>query len=425
MMTAFLLLGLAGALASGKRQQASCWHSERDLPKLFSQTGLFRDLQKLKPTPDFIPYTLIVPFWSDGASKQRWIRLPENEKIHFQSTGEWIFPSGTVFVKNFELSRNETVPENVRRLETRILVRDHSNGVFGASYKWRADNSEADYVPEPIIESIAIKTSAGMRTQNWYYPGPNDCRVCHNAISGGVLGPKTRQLNCEFQYPDGHKANQISEWNRFGIFDSGPPAALPKFASIEDPSENLELRARSYIDANCAHCHRPGGVVSYFDARFDTPLERQNLVDGPVVIDNNIDKARAIAPHDIWRSLILSRLAASDGTRMPPLAHEFRDERGIALIREWIESMPGPEVLAPPLISPAGTAFKEQIEIHLSHSDPEAQIHYTLDGSAPGKFSAVYEKPIFLHEPATIRARAYRDGFTRSIAIQQTFVFDN
>ncbi len=48
----------------------------------------------------------------------------------------------------------------------------------------------------------------------------------------------------------------------------------------------------SYLDANCSQCHRPGGTVAYFDARFDTPLEQQSLVDGKVLIDEGIDRAR-------------------------------------------------------------------------------------------------------------------------------------
>jgi hypothetical protein len=33
-----------------------------------------------------------------------------------------------------------------------------------------------------------------------------------------------------------------------------------------------------------------------------------------------------------------------------------------------------------------------------------------------------YEKPIKLMDPAVVRARAYKDGFTRSITTQQVFI---
>jgi len=59
----------------------------------------------------------------------------------------------------------------------------------------------------------------------------------------------------------------------------------PKLARMDDPSRSLEDRARSYLDANCSQCHRPTGTVAGFDARYDTPLTKQSLVGGRVLID--------------------------------------------------------------------------------------------------------------------------------------------
>src|SRR5258708_7268517 len=50
------------------------------IPKLLSQTGAFKDTPNLAPGDELIPYDLIVPFWSDGASKLRFISVPD-EKI--------------------------------------------------------------------------------------------------------------------------------------------------------------------------------------------------------------------------------------------------------------------------------------------------------------------------------------------------------
>src|SRR5271169_186180 len=70
------------------------------VPLLLSETGVFSDTAKLIPSAGLIPYELIVPFWSDGAEKSRWIAVPSG-KIDFAPTGEWSFPAGTVFVKTF------------------------------------------------------------------------------------------------------------------------------------------------------------------------------------------------------------------------------------------------------------------------------------------------------------------------------------
>src|SRR5439155_21020871 len=117
------------------------------LPPLLSQTGAFQDTHSLTPAAGLIPYDLNISFWSDSATKSRWMSLPhdpasDSAKIKFAPTVEWTFPTGTVFVKHFEIATNETHPELKRRLETRLLVRDGTGGVYGVTYKWRPDNSD-------------------------------------------------------------------------------------------------------------------------------------------------------------------------------------------------------------------------------------------------------------------------------------------
>ena len=48
-------------------------------PPLLSQTGAFRDTRNLIPSESLIPYDVIVPFWSDGANKSRWIAVPKEK----------------------------------------------------------------------------------------------------------------------------------------------------------------------------------------------------------------------------------------------------------------------------------------------------------------------------------------------------------
>ncbi len=116
---------------------------------------------------------------------------------------------------------------------------------------------------------------------------------------------------------------------------------LPALASADDLSRSLEDRARSYLDANCANCHRPGGTVAYFDARYDTALPQQNLVNGRLLIDQRIDGAQVIAPNDIWRSILYMRANTTEAFKMPTLARNAIDGQGMALLRQWIESLPG------------------------------------------------------------------------------------
>jgi hypothetical protein len=116
------------------------------------------------------------------------------------------------------------------------------------------------------------------------------------------------------------------------------------------------------------------------------------------------------------------RVNTNGEIRMPPLARNTIDKQGAALLRDWIESLPGREVLAPPAITPAGGNFDHPVSVTLASGEPGAEIHYTLDGSVPGPKDPRYEGPIRIDGPATLRARAYKDGFTRSEIAQQTYL---
>jgi uncharacterized repeat protein (TIGR03806 family) len=388
------------------------------IPRLLSQTGAFRDTRNLIPADGLIPYDLVVPFWSDGASKTRWTAIPTG-KIRYSPTGDWTFPRGTVFVKTFELSK--------RRLETRLLVCDSAGGVYGVVYRWRADNSDADLLDDSRTEPIPVDNAAGeKRTQTWYFPSRADCLACHNSKTSGVLGLKARQLNRALAYPSGITDNEIRTWNHLGLFaapvSDSDIAALSTLAAADDTTRSLQDRARSYLDANCSQCHRPGGTVAYFDARYDTPLDKQELIDGPVLIDQGIDRPRIISPHDIWRSIAFMRVNTVGEIKMPPVARLTIDQEGVRLLEQWIKSMPGRDVLEPPAISPAGGNFAGPVEITLTEREAGADIHYTLDGSVPGPSDPRYEKPIKLEGPVVLRVRAYKEGFTRSITAQEVYI---
>jgi mono/diheme cytochrome c family protein len=233
-------------------------------------------------------------------------------------------------------------------------------------------------------------------------------------------------MNRDYTYPSGVSDNQLRTWSHLGIFAPGfsdaETSAFPKLAATSDTTRSVEDRARSYLDANCSQCHRPGGTVANFDARYDTPLDKQGLVDGPVLIDERIDRSRVIAPNDIWRSIAFMRVNTVGEIRMPPVARETIDEKGVDLLRQWIASLPGRPVVAPPQISPAGGTFGAPVEVSLNDGEPGADIRYTLDGSAPTASDMHYEKPIQITGPTVVRARAFKDGFTRSIAAQAVFI---
>lgn len=292
------------------------------LPERLSRTGLFRSLKELTPATGVVPYDVNSPLWSDGASKRRWIALPHADAITFRPRGEWGFPAATVFVKHFELG--------TRRLETRLLVTDGEGSGYGVTYRWRPDGSDADLLKDGLSEKVGERT--------WQYPGRGDCLVCHTTTAGFVLGVTTRQL-----HRAGKDENQLHAWARRGLLDRVPGdlSTLSQLPSMSDTKVSLERRVRSYLDANCAFCHRPGGAPGQFDLRFDSAMPRQQLLKAPLAAaDLGLPDARLIVPGEPGRSMLYLRMQRrQDVYNMPPLASNHPDAEALAALEAWIKGM--------------------------------------------------------------------------------------
>jgi len=329
-----------------------------DVPPRLSLTGAFTNLATLAPATGLMAYDVASPLWSDGAFKTRWMAIPSNTRIGFTPTNEWSFPSGSVFVKHFELATNDSRPDLRRRLETRLLVRDTNGYVYGATYKWRSDLSDADLLTNSVTEELRITTASGTRTQSWYYPSRQDCQACHTAPAGGVLGVKTRQSNHDFFYSSsGVSDNQLRTWNHIGLFNvtlnEGAIPSYPHLVAVTNTAASLEERARSYLDANCAHCHRPGGVRALWDGRYDTPLAQQGLINGLLQNTLNIPGARVVVSGDLPRSVLHLRMERLGQNQMPPLARNTIDEPALDTLEAWIREL-GTWTLHPESLSAGG-----------------------------------------------------------------------
>lgn len=328
-----------------------------ELPKLLSQTGAFTDLATLKPQAGVLPYDVNAPLWSDGAAKQRWIMVPgdgndpesTHDRIGFSPTGAWTFPVGTVFIKHFELPIDERDPTLHKRLETRFLVCDTSGGVYGFTYKWNDAGTDAELLSGGLKEEIEVQLAGGQtRRQTWQYPSRADCLTCHTSNAHYVLGVKTSQLT-----------KQLVSWNRLGLFhpplDESLVETYPRLVAVDDTSADLETRVRSYLDANCASCHRPNGIRATFDVRFETPLAEQGLIDGPLQKDLGLLGGKIVKPREVSKSMLVQRLL--DAThKMPPLGSSQRDMAAIGAMCQWIDTLPPPLESDPPTNAPVDAA---------------------------------------------------------------------
>jgi hypothetical protein len=106
-----------------------------------------------------------------------------------------------------------------------------------------------------------------------------------------------------------------------------------------DEFKPLEVRARAYLDLNCAACHQPGGVLQgSMDLRFTTTLAKTGLFEFSGRHDSSGFLPR-IQPGHPEKSDVYRRLSSLGSDAMPPTGRTSLDEPGLMLIREWIKNM--------------------------------------------------------------------------------------
>lgn len=320
-----------------------------DLPPMLSTTGLFRDVATLTAHPSLVPYEVNLPFWSDGAMKRRWISLPhesdgrrgELEKIGFTRENAWWFPSGTVFVKHFEAPAS---PGRLQptRLETRVIVRDAADGIYGITYRWDAANTDATLAD--ARETFSAGETDASRF-DWCIPSRSDCLACHTQAAGWILGVKTRQIvGPVINRSTGAMVDQLQEWSERGWlskeFTAAEIAELPRHPKLDDQTASPGSRARAYLDVNCSHCHQAtSGIRANLDLRVEVELSHTNLFDGHVLKGFGIPDARAIRIGSPDESILYRRFTSHDpGEAMPPLARRRIDRQAQSLLAEWIEA---------------------------------------------------------------------------------------
>jgi hypothetical protein len=325
-------------------------------PKKLSDTRCVDAAHPSIPVDGFLAYEVNAPFFSDHATMERLVFVPEGKKIHIdEATGEWQVPVGAVLMKKFFVQGILT--------ETRFFAR-HDDGTFGGyTYVWNIEHTDADLAPWqvatppgtlPAITNPAPITVGG---QAWTVPSAQ-CLSCHqfsaaDATTRRPLGFTTAQLNR--QSGDGLE-NQLLRFEALGFLDaplSAAPETLPKrvdpyaagpaagggATTPEAVLTDLQIRGKAYLSTNCSLCHAPGGRAAGgataipLDFRESTALSEMHMCDvaSPKGPEGRI-YFKPGAPAD---SLMLQRVAA--GT-MPPVAtgHMRIDEDAVALLGAWI-----------------------------------------------------------------------------------------
>ncbi|MCC6233432.1 MAG: hypothetical protein IT580_12355, partial [Verrucomicrobiales bacterium] len=268
------------------------------------------------------------------AIKQRWVSLPPGASGTLNTDGSFDYPAGTVWIKHFEMELRRGDPASRRRLETRFLVRNF-DGVYGVTYRWNAEGTDATLVPnEGLDETLHLEVDGVAVDQTWRYPGRAECLRCHTAPTGFAAGFSLEQLNRNTTV-GGVERPQLTWLQERGVLppDLRAPHEIPALADPKDEHLPVPIRARSYLTSNCASCHRPGWLLdsgAHWNALFPTSLAETDLLDGRLCLPGNPADSRVYQM--VERTL--------PGIVMPPLGSNVRDEFGLDLLARWIRTMP-------------------------------------------------------------------------------------
>lgn len=291
-------------------------------PHKLSETGLFSDTPAQVPAAGVLPFEIAEPMWQDGGSATRFVALPDGQAIKVDK-------SNVVWPVESVLARTITAPDSKQRIETQLL---HFDGEAwnGYSYRWNAQNTDAE-----LVGVDGEEFTVGNNTP-WRIHGRAECARCHNNWSGFALGFQPEQL--------------VSVAGKSPVETLGAAfvsRAKAHTISSRDENAELEARARSWLHANCAHCHRRnGGGSVQIMVNVDLPLAEAMLMDEkPVRGELGLTDARVIAPGLPQQSVLLARIARSGNGHMPMIGAREVDKRGFLMLWDWIAK--GSKVQAP------------------------------------------------------------------------------
>jgi hypothetical protein len=373
-------------------------------PRTLTATGAFSSVPAGKLIADAHPYEVNSPLWSDDAHKTRWVLLPPGKSVAFSDTVDyWGYPDSAVFIKEFDI---DTIPGDSttrRRWETRFLInkreitdsatRAYLDHWYGFSYKWNAAQTEGNWVGQYSVND-SIRTfpkgkGTAVKMKKWAFPA-QECRGCHTSAQDdtnrtthtrSVLGFFTAQLNRPMLGKP--SVNQLDSLFKVGVLVGVKPATWansPRWRAIDDSTASVNVRARSYLAANCSGCHGIRGninsvagecrpVFDYHtmnDSLWD-PRHRSSgsylgmedslpkfypvtdLGNNPLGLDSFAINSELLVPGYPQKSALIMRQRVRDTVpgdyntlreQMPPYGSYEINQPAIALLSRWVREIP-------------------------------------------------------------------------------------
>jgi hypothetical protein len=290
-------------------------------PMLLSQTGLYADIAEGTLGPGVYAYQPQYALWADGATKNRWVKIPDGTQID---------TSNMDFFKEFAL-------DGVR-LETRMLLKNGAGDWFMMAYQWNSTQTEAVAVPNGVLGAAGTTHDI---------PSSQQCGMCHGEMVDRVLGFTAVQLS--HNIPGSLNIDQISTMRWL----TNPPTTT--YVVPGDPTAQAAL---GYLHANCGLCHNYRSLIYSTAVQMDVWLEFgiSDLQMTPTFMTlvgqlNTGDVSHLsfrILPGNPMLSAVheLMDIRAAvagpldDMRQMPPLASNVVDTTGLASVDAWIKELP-------------------------------------------------------------------------------------
>lgn len=276
-------------------------------------------ISDLNPTSSFQLYQLGSELFSDYAKKQRLIYLPPGTQMQKIDDGLPDFPDGTILVKTFYYHKDDRDhTKGSKIVETRLPIKENGQWNVG-TYLWNDNQTDAQLVTAGFNKMVNFIDQEGQpQVIAYQLPSNRACASCHNVNEVlSPIGPKLRNLN----FPVDHAPFGSNQLNWFqgvallDLFDVNEVSTVPNYKDTNLP---LDVRARAYMDINCAHCHDSKGSspdLNMFYA-YDLSLEETKILEHK-------------------ESIIKNMIEGS----MPQIGTSVIDEEGSKLIVDYINSL--------------------------------------------------------------------------------------
>lgn len=312
-------------------------------PKLSDYNFFKGDIKLQIPSDEILPFAPLSTLFTDYAKKKRFVYIPKNAQATYVADDETLnLPVGSAIIKTFYY--DAVLPTNITRIiETRLMIKKDTGWTF-AEYVWNNEQTEAYLQMGGSTTAVSFKHNGVAQNINYEIPSESQCATCHNSGDQPLpIGTKPQNLNNLYTYADGTK-NQLTKWIEKGFLTANVPANINSVVDYNDTSKDINLRARSYFDINCAHCHHADGSAYYVDLRFafsqSSNFSNLGVNQAAGIPVPGVFHGLIVEPHNAPESSLYYMMSTNNPVvKMPRLGRTIVDQEGLALVEAWINAL--------------------------------------------------------------------------------------